>query len=673
MSLFLLYLQYFLVFFIIILIVTFSGNLIYNFLSPKRNSTKKYAELLYSLLIGLVCYVTSFSLIATGFKTINILFILLFLLYLHRIKYHFNWSKAIIKDSALFIKKNLLFILIFSLLFYLYEAIWYFKPGEFHLIIPFVDYVDMYNISQIISQTGQENNKYLISNYYYPQFHGISPYHFFELWLNGFLSTTLPISGTITLMLFVYPIFYFASYIGILAVWEHYGTVNIYKKAISLFLLFVGGMYFDFYNKFELLKWYGGNVGNIAHIWGKKIAILYPFIFTAYILFMNKNFMSFISLILCLCIVSIGVMPGVLGGLFLFLVLNFLHKTFDKKQLIQGFSVYIIFVVSFLVLYFVWGNKNEESLGFSNIVINFLKGFDMTFLKTVFFRIIFPVLRLVVIYSPFLIFIFFVLFFKSPFGKETLKELRQLFILICLILFVGALVGAFASIHIFSGGQFFGNLFCILIIFIILCFSKEFSSFQLKKEKRILLFQFPFLLFFVVSSSYNIYNNIKLQKVYKSYSLNLYSDDYLKNITTLLNNHKVNPLGVCFMGKEDLEHYPLNAYGITGITFSGMSVKLTDDFHAVSNLSIFDIVSDTSTSFSKSLFRSFEFYNYIKGLKEKQLFTTYEDAQKGFIKDFNIEYALIYKNGTLPSGIESNIDTSYYDFLSGQRFVVFKK
>ncbi len=673
MSLYLLYLKFFSIHFALVLLISFTGNIIYNILKPLNEESRKYTVLLYSLLIGVVTYVTLFSIITTGFKTVNILFLLFLFFYLHRIKYRINLTRHVLSESIGFAKKHILFILFFSLLFYLYEAIWYFKPGEFNNIIPFVDYVDMYNISQVISQTGQENNKYLISNYYYyAQFHGISPYHFFELWLNGLFSTILPISGALTLMLFVYPLFYFASYIGILAVWEYYGEVNIFKKIISLFLLFVGGMYFEFYNKYELLKWYGGNVGNIAHIWGKKSAILYPFIFSAFICFLNRRYWISIALILALCIVSIGVMPGITGGVFLFLIFNFLHKTFPKDELRKVFLLYLSFIVAFVIIFFVWGNKNEESLGFSNIVLGFFKGFDWAFAKTVFFRILFPVLRLIVIYSPYLIFALIILFIKPPLKSSSRKELKQLLVLLYLILFVGSVAGAVASINIFSGGQFFGYLLPFLLIFILFCFSKEITFFKWQLNRRMLLFQLPFILFFIVSGSYNFSNNIKLQRVYKEYSLNLYSDTYLKNVTTYLNTHSLNPLGVCFMGKEDITKYPLNAYGLTGITFSGMSVKLTDRFHAVSNLSIFDMSLDTSDTFSKSLFKSFEFYNYVKDHQEKYLFTTYEDAKISFINDFNIDYALVYKHGIIPAELEEKISVSYSDSLSGQRLIVFK-
>jgi len=555
----------------------------------------------------------------------------------------------------------------------MFEAIWFFKAGSFHFIIPFVDYIDMYNISNVITLTGQENNKYLLSNFYYSQFHGIAPYHFFELWLNGFLTSILPFAGTLTLMLFVYPLFYFASYIGLLAVWEHYGNVNIYKMILSFLLLFVGGMYFEFYLKYELLKWCGGDVGNLTHIWGKKSAVLYPFIFVAYLKFVEKKYFIATGAVLCLGLLSIGVMPGIAGGIILFALSNIFHKTFSKIDLKWLFILLFVFVTSFVFIYFLWGNKSEDSLGFINIISEFFKAFNITFIKTLFFRTVFPFLRLAVIFSPFIIFVLYVLFKKNEAVKDSINDLKKLFYIIVLILLTGSLVGALASINLFSGGQFFSYLIPVLIIFIIFIFVLEFSSFSLKHNSLSTYLHVFILLFFIGATSYNIYNNIKLQQHYKNISLGLYGEKYLEDVTNYLNKNNLNPLGVCFMGKEDVSNYPLDAYGITGLTFSGMSVKLTKKFNAVSNLSIFDLKADTSDTFSKQLFKSFEFYNFVKAQKKKNEFLSIQQSQIDFINHFSIDYALIYKNGVLPEALNKKIKLRIDDTVSGQSFLIFNR
>jgi len=667
MGLILVFSKYYIIFFLIVFSIALTGHTLYSLLPVKKDISNRFLSLFLSLLIGVVFLITIFSVIATGFKTVNLLFLLLggFLIYINYDRNAIR-TKSFIKDTICFIKQNILILFILCIPFYAYEAIWFLRDGSFNFVIPFVDYVDMYNISQVITLTGQENNKYLLSNFYYPQFKGISPYHFFELWFNGSLSYILKLPGALTLMLFVYPFFYFTAYIGILAFWENYGIINIYKILISFLLLFTGGMFFSFYENYELLKWYGGSVGNIAHIWGKKMSVLYPFIIAAYLCFIKNKYICAIILFLSACIAAIGIMPGIVAGIFLFIVSNKIHKTLSKNDIKLSLIVFFTFFITLLIVFFAFGNKNQDSLGFTTIVADFFKAFNPSNMKVIFDRFVYPVLRLTVIFSPFLIFVLYV-FLKY---KRGIKEIIVLLFFIVLTMISGALVGAYASINIFSGIQFFAYTFCMLIIYIMLCFVIEYSKNNIWPLTSKSVLPFAFILFFVFSTSYNIHNNIKLQKHYKNKSEKLYSYTYLEQITNFLNNNNINPLGVCFMGKQDIAEYPLNAYGITGLTFSGMSIKLTNDFHAVSNLSIFDLSFNPTGGFPLQLFKSFEFYNFVEAQKNKLEFTSIKQSQLDFIKQNSIQYVLVYKNAEIPEGLLSRIKLKFTDEKSGQRFVV---
>ncbi|MDD3875732.1 MAG: hypothetical protein PHT69_03870 [Bacteroidales bacterium] len=674
MALFLLLLQNYFIFFSFILITALLGFTIWHLLPIKKNDPKSVLSLFYSLLFGICVIVVFFSLFITNFKTINISLIFLGILLIAKyfrkdsINYKENYSK--ITDFA---KNHTIRILIFSLPFFLFEAFYFFNNEDFHYIIPFVDYIDMHNISQVITQTGQENNKYLLTNFYYPQFHGIAPYHFFELWLNGFLSYFLPLPGTLTLMLFVYPFFYFTSFIGLIAIWEQYGKLNLFKYILSLIILITGGMYFKFYNNFQILEFYGGNVGNLMHIWGKKSAVLYPFIIAAYLSMAMKEYILSLAFWLCLGVIAIGVLPGIAGGIFIFIITNFIHKSFSKKEYKTAILLYLIFIPFFGSLYFLWGNKNEESLGFSTIIYDVITALDYDFIKVIFFRTIFPVLRMVIIFSPFLLFIIYVLWQVKKNDKSSYKLLIQFSLINFFILTVGSITGGIASINIFSGGQFFTYLFPIFIVLTIYSFILFFSSFQLKPLNFTKVIAVLFFIFFILSCSYNIYNNFNLQNHYKNQSLKMYDSDYLKEITEYLNNNSINPLGVSFIGQNDIIKYPLNAYGITGLTFTGLSIKLTKNFHATSNLSIFDLSIDTTDRFSSALFKSFEFYNFVRDQKLSNNFISYDVSQADFINYFNIDYALVYKDGKLPETISRKIIKHITDPVSGQQFIVFEK
>lgn len=672
MSVYFVFFQSYLLFSVFIYLTALLGFVIWQCLPVKNAQPHKVQSLFYSLLLGICIIVVFFSLYITVFKTINIVFLLMGALLIWRYyNKEFVLPKSLWANILAFSKAHYLKILLYSIPFIAFEALFYFNHTGFKYVIPFVDYIDMYNISQVITLTGQENNKYLLSNFYYPQFHGVAPYHFFELWTNGFLSSILPLPGTLTLMLFVYPFFYFTSFVGVLALWEHYGRLNTQKVILSFFILFVGGMFFEFYKNYELLKWYGGNVGNIVHIWGKKAAVLYPFIIAALIAFARAKQALFVVLMLCMGVVAIGVMPGIAGGLFLFLLLNKWHKALNRKDLNFSFLVYLIFILSFMGVFLFFGNKNEDSLGFTAILSDLFNALDADYLKTIFFRVIFPALRLIVIFSPFLVFVIYALYRLKKGKHDYLGLLFKGLLLVTLILFVGNITGAVASINIFSGGQFFSYLFPLLIVYIIFAFVVFYSTFPLYPLNKKTVMPLVFLIFFLTACTYNIYNNVKMHKHYKNVSLSMYGDTYIQNITTYLNAKNLNPLGVSFLGQEDIQQYPLNAYGITGLTFTGMSVKLTEEFHATSLLSIFELNLDTSSRFASALLKSFEFYNFVQKQKSKGHFAGYEQAKVDFIEHFGIDYALVYKNAQLPAALNKRIKKEFRDSVSGQRFVVF--
>jgi hypothetical protein len=133
-----------------------------------------YKGAFFSLLWGTLTVTILFALWKTGCKSIFLLACPTLLLV-----YNFNEkSSAQRKPLSLSVLPVLLLL---SLLFSLKS--WYHYPWQ--QLIP--DHAFYSRIAGFISSTGQENEYHQLNNLN-SAYHGISPYHYFELWFNGFVS-----------------------------------------------------------------------------------------------------------------------------------------------------------------------------------------------------------------------------------------------------------------------------------------------------------------------------------------------------------------------------------------------------------------------------------------------------------------------------------------------------
>ncbi len=136
-------------------------------------------DLFFHLLLGLISCIVLYSLIICIGKSIFLLSIPIILMLLFQ-KKEKDYSKNIELSSH---KIHLLFITFLALIFTFKSSLFYF----FQSIYP--DYSFYAKISYYLNLTGQEN-EFHIFNIYSTKYHGITPYHYFELWLNSFVNFT---------------------------------------------------------------------------------------------------------------------------------------------------------------------------------------------------------------------------------------------------------------------------------------------------------------------------------------------------------------------------------------------------------------------------------------------------------------------------------------------------
>ena len=176
--------KFFLLYVMFIAIFLITGSFILGLLPIKIriNGNKTYNSGFFSILTGLLAWVIIYSIIKTGFITINVLFLFLFIVFIYKYFYFSTIADLYVslRSKIPLLKKSYKIILV-SIPFFLFEAVCLIKTGVFNFRLPFADFIYYSNLSVSLNVFGQEN-RYLFANAINPQIHGISFYHYFELW-----------------------------------------------------------------------------------------------------------------------------------------------------------------------------------------------------------------------------------------------------------------------------------------------------------------------------------------------------------------------------------------------------------------------------------------------------------------------------------------------------------
>lgn len=653
----------------VIIFLFIIGNILLSFFNYNRKLT--YTSYFFTFLASVTFVIIVYSIFKTGFKTISIAFIPLIFVLIYKQKLNYNNLREVFKNISI---AKFLICLFIAFIFFFYEAAFLMKNELFCYNIPYCDFTYYSDISSFLHLSGQEN-RFLLSNVYFDSFNGIVPYHYFELWLTGLISYLFNIPGIVALMQFVYPTFYFITFLGILALWEQFAKINTYKIILGFLLLFVGGVFFNFYKDYELLKYYSSSIASILYIWSKKIPPVFPFIILFFIAIKNNKLKLGLMSLLATCVVSIGMFPGIICGLILFGITNPFHKSINKKMVFQLLIYTLFFFLFFLLIYLLFGNRNSGEFGYKQIFNNFIESINSIYFKKILFGIIFPIIRYILFYSPFIL-IGILVFFKYKKEKKDISQIKIATIIFLSCFISGSIIGGI-SFNIFNASQFLfhqGIFLQVLIIFICISFLSEFTNIFSIFKNKITSLVFGLLITVLFYNAYNIITfNINMNKMNRREPF--YSNTYLFNVTKYLNENQehINRFGVAFMGNEDILKYPFTYFGTASLIFSGMSLKFTNDLYYTSNLSIFDVKVDTTDVVIADFFKAFEFYNFVKKQKIENSFISIDSSKVQFIKKYNIEFAIIYKDGKLPKCFENKIKYKIEDFVSGEKFVVFAK
>ena len=645
-------LKYYCLFIVSILILHSLGWLILKSLSISNLINGFYSRVFANLLTGTIVSVILFSSIKTNFQTINIGFILLFVLMFLHVKKN-NYKKYNLKPNRKQIRQFLFFIFCSSIFFFLFQLSSIMVDFNSTFVIPSGDYTYYSRLSEYLSLSGNENT--LTPNSLFDEsFKGFIPYHYFEIWLNSTISSLFQLNHLISFTLISFPIIFIIIYLGILSIFEHYNLINNKTLLISLLFLFFGS--FEYYygpiNDFIGVGFGDSVLDNMR----SKFSVYIPFTICG-ILFLIKNQKKlFILSLLSIIIVSSITISLITITISFYLFYDFILNK-NKKKLIELFFTLIIVVLFFISFIYLFGlNLNSKDR-----LININEFFDLSTLSIRANILIKSSIQLLILYIP--IIAPLILIERKKINFITI--LNSKILILCLCLFSGGIISWIIFYKNINSVQFLmiscAIINVLLLSSIIRLITNLSSSNQI--SSKIKFIYFTLIIFPIVFNFYDVYKSRKNQKEYECKQA--VSNEFINSISNLSID---NPVGVSIK-KTYLETRmtekisPSYNLGYQYLCFTPNLIETID-------IGVIDLpinkkdkveVREKENLLTNNLFaRFYKKNNYTK--------KNIVDAQINFMNELKINFLIVSKEIIIPPKIKKIITNEIIDSKTGDRF-----
>lgn len=426
-----------------LILIYFSGKIILSFF--EINAVKEL-KLFSNYIVGIIAWILVYSIAKSKFLTINIglLPAIIFLLYFYRKKIRqFNFEYAGIKGELL------LSIAIFLPIF-LFQAAFYFDFSNNSFKDIYADSYYYADAANSLKLFGVEST--FVDTVYYSNTVSLIPYHYAELWLTALCSELFKVSSICSYFLIVIPLFVSIFSIGLFALVNKIRAHFIFKCLLIIAGVFVSAIYFKVYNNTEILNHDYQADNGILSLFGQKLCAVYVFLLFASTLLLSGYKKIGIIVLAIIPIFSISFLPGLIGGIFLYLILSIIIErritAYHKAALFAALYAAIFIMLFYQIHKTKYSNEvlnsstNWTKLISANLGIRDLKLFTIT--------LAYYLLRVLVFYLPFIIPIFF-----------FVKKHRNLALLFCCIIVSGASTTAFLY-EVQNATQFLSNPFIVL-------------------------------------------------------------------------------------------------------------------------------------------------------------------------------------------------------------------
>lgn len=631
-----------------------------------------FLHLFINIATGITVATTFFSLFITAGKTINLLTIYVVILFL--------WT---LKKSSFSFPKNaathfpILELLIYGTAIYSLFALEIIRRNDWSSVLQPAHLIDwgLYSVDvQTMLLAGQENT-YNVHNFLDAAYHGMTPYHYFELWIGGVWSKILPhLLPMYLFSLVVYPIL---CLLALIAGWMWLDEVksSTRRNRFLVFLcLFSAGWFFlssRFIHGsgfFQLLILSFDDL-NAFLVDVPKRAVVFSFLIAAILLIKNSKIKPGLIMLLALPVFSVDSIAAVFGGIFLYVLFAVRRKIISLSDGIFIYAAYAIFTVLFFLIYKAFGN-HTISLYSPSDVIRQTFGLSAGQIAIPLLFAARAVIATLALYSFHLAMLsnrgrgFAVVGCESPASNHSI-------LLLLFFMLVSGLAGWALLFTYIDAIQFFSGFLTALQTFVlILCISRIRKSFP-----KIILVGY-----LLITTSYNIY------ATYFPIDAKLpYSETYLNEISKYKPASKV---GISIQAEEDFSkqwaqrHVITHSLGDDYLIFTHQYIKPVEmgvfnvpdtSFRPrprklpLLNISVdFDSVDAHRNRIMKESSIFYRYYNQNRNL-------SIEEAQVRFIESHNIDWAILSKNVQVNKFLQSKIERTITDDVSGEKFLILKK
>ncbi len=570
----------------------------------------------------------------------------------------FFWKQALKENNKIsenkwqgFNLKTIFGLLLLIAAVYLWRAGLIIKSGIFLNSALNIDTVFYAEISKCLFTTCAENiftsSKLINHNYNFP-----TPYHYYDLWFNGFICKIFNLNHTLSLFLITYSFFTANFLFGLLAVIEKYKAINFWDKLIALLLLFVAGL--NISKLIPSLSQYNNQMEGMMERLGEKLIPAYCLaLFIIFIFVFTKNSKPALILLLCLPCITISITPAVFTGLLLFCLYKIFSKTTNKLFYLR-LLCYCLITAACIMCFYLLLMKNEMDFRLDKPLMSYTDLNSFSFFR---FKFYFVELFLkcymqpfifILNYLPFILILFYLLLFKK--SDSNFKSLLILFGLIWL----GAVLTSNTFYLLYDGFQFYTNALALFHILFCLAFIIFYYT-DKSKIRNLLSFLFIAVLFFN-------FINVTYSSKQLNFSHPKFSEKYLREVNKASEKIESNTKGAIFCDDEFYKNsnngYPLEYYSTPFIMSQSLYIpfNLTDCNQIPERVRINNI--------RKNLFNV-----YINEQKKISPGKTLLQYQMDFIRENNIRYLICPKGQNIDFLNSLSVNAQIKDSLSGQTFI----
>jgi hypothetical protein len=632
-------------FFIAVLVLGLSSQ----FIHITKFQDKPYFKNFISSVVVLSGIISFFAAYFTNFKTIFIAYLIIILFYFF--KKEISFKK--IKKSEL---KPILLLLSFSLPIFLFQ---YFLNYSFNQNEPYIPSDDIFiyaSYSKHLIEFGQENKFAMFSQIYPKLFSGINPYHFYEIWLNGFVTKINNLSYSYNFIFVTYPLLVWIFVIGITALFEHFNLIGI-KNITAIFgLLFVGPLYFSIYGHI----FNDGNILNSAvftipgfvkqtlcfSYFGQKHLPVYIFSLLFLLLFINKLYKTSIISLHGIITASFGMFPGIYTGIVGMLLPNFKK---NLKFALQFFSISFILFFGLIQLFPLGVSKEiSDKTFYFNYFLTDLnwKGEIIRALEKIFL----PAFWLLILYLPVIIIL---LLNINVIKKES--QLKKL-----LILIVFTYIGGASFTLIVDGlntDQFLTNLLPLYNT-ISVFFYLYFYHFTLNKKdiKRKVII----VTFILITIVQNTFFCVKYFQNFRQTINGKYEITIQQKLIQELQKTKPKYIAYLLSDKTIKKNHPMHQ-----CIYYPAKFLFANNYYNFLNINYpYQIYLKNSTSHVYAPYNQMRYFINNKPIPIEK----FESIQLTFLQKNNIEWILCEKNAILPSILQKRVKIELFDPKSGEKY-----